>query len=165
MGLRSWWAQQQLKTAARLLERGILNRSQYGYLAIKYGYQIIGEPLRAGTEVEYFHFTVALSHALAEGIPPERQDHHWEPFGPFPEASISLMMAKSVDLPSVLTWSGSAESASKAAALQLRLYHRVALRIQEWWIEQKSTWPVWSAVLLSFLSGVAGWVIRGLTGK
>lgn len=165
MGLRAWWARQHIKSAARLLERGVLNQFQYGYLVIKYGYQAMGKPLKTGTEVEYFHFTVGLSEALAEGIPPERQDAHWAPFGPFPEATMSVMMRSSPDMPARIMWSGATENAYRAAALQLRLYHRVAQRMQEWWLEQRQTWPVWSTLFVSLASALVGWVIGHFTGK
>ena len=157
-----------LRHAARLLKKGVLNRSQYSAIAVKVGYGILGKPLGEDTILEQFPFSLALGNAL--GLPKSHSESEYRDlldiYGPFNEAMTTFLTDGQAHLEALgkqqpLVWSQDLENAFKAARLQLGLFNRLALRIQDWWVEQERIFPLFTKVIV-FIAGlgvgaVIGW--------
>ena len=167
-----WWIRGKLKRAAKLLRTGVLNESQYSYLAIKFGQQLLRQPLVVGTKVEWQEF----EEGLVERLKVRRDDTLSKSlaiYGPWHAATVKLKsdgerhleVLKLKNLQEshpVLTWTGDFENASKAAELLLSPFNRWAFGFQSWWQEQERILPVVSKAVVFMLGLIVGGVIGAL---
>lgn len=154
MTMRAWLARQQLRAAAKLLDKKILNEFQYSFLAIKLGYQMMGRPLGDGDKVDYYSLGAQMMTFLASDSTEASIRRSFEVYGPYNAATVTVKADRDG-----FSWSSSAESAARTAQLQLRVWNRAAFRVQEWWLEQTRIFPTWSAILAALALLVVGAVI------
>ena len=149
MNAPKWWLRWRLKHAARLLKKGVLNRSQYSAIAVKFGYGILRKPLQYDTFLDQYPFSLALGNAL--GLPPSHSESEYrdllDAYGPFNEAVVSFRTSGQLHVeaiggkPEPLVWNEQLEGTYKAAALQLSAIRRLVFRLQDWWKEQERIFP------------------------
>ena len=154
MSLQVWSAKRQLRTAARLLERKVINEFQYSYLAIKLGYQMMGRALEDGAKVDYYSLGAQMMVHLANNTTEKSIRESLAVYGPYNAATVTVKADREG-----FFWSSNAENAARAAELQLRIWNRIAFRIQDWWLEQKRIFPIWSTIVVALVSILVGAVI------
>src|SRR5881396_1587153 len=139
-----WLLRRRLRHAARLLSKGVLNRWQYSALAVKLGHSILRKPLRGGTLLEQYPFSLALGNAL--GLPKSHSESEYrdllDAYGPFNEAVTAFLSEGQLHVealggkPAVLVWND-LQGIYQTSALQLSALRRLVFRLQDWWKEQE----------------------------
>lgn len=170
------WIRQKLKRAASLHKKGVLNEDQYSYLAIRFGYQLMRQPLSPGTEIASLTFGVRLSEYLKVPHPPSDEDYaqSFRTYGPYNRATIRFKSIGEQHLDAlkprnlqestpVLRWTSESENASKQAELWLSPFNRSGFYFQSWWQEQEHTFPVPSKAFLFILGLILGAIVGRLT--
>ena len=167
-----WWIRSKLKRAARLHRKGVLNEHQYSYLAIKFGQQLLGQPLALGTRIELQRF----DEDLLEQLKVKRDENLSKTlaiYGPWHAATVkvksdgerhleALKVRNLQESHPVLTWTGDFENAAKSAELLLSPFNRWGFAFQSWWQEQERILPVVSKAVVFILGLVIGGVIGAL---
>ena len=167
-----WWLRWKLRYAARLLNKGVINRWQYSALAIKLGYGVLRKPLTNDTYLEQYSFSLDLGHALGLKDPPGKVEYQavLQAYGPYNDA-ITLLLSGVVQPTTEPTpriafnWNSDYESRVKSAALLLSPFNRAGLGVQSWWGEQERIFPLFTKMTV-FISGlVVGGVIGVIIGR
>ena len=157
---RRWWARHRIKTAARLLRKGVFTEREYGLFTLHYGYALFEQPLTEGTIIDEQDFFERFGRALGIGT---KYDHTafnalLSTYGPWDKAFTSIRASLNQSgSPPQWAWTQSLAQSVESQAVRFNSANRAALAWEEWWHRQGKLFPSVSNVVLWLIGIIMGW--------